>query len=91
MKDYRRGRSWREDLKDYTAPKVFEEKAATAESPDILMQRLGDSVQEAWIAWQASLSRARKLARRTPCTVCASPLKFYDTALSCFAMSAPSS
>ena len=39
--------------------KVAADKLAE-ESPDVLMQRLGDSVQEARIAWQASLSRARE-------------------------------
>ena len=57
-------RAWkklqREDLGDYAARAEKVLRLATDENPDILMQRLGDSVQKARITWQASLSRARE-------------------------------
>ena len=50
----------REDLGDYAdrAERVL--RQASDESPDILMQRLGASVQAAWIAWQSALARAQE-------------------------------
>jgi CHAD domain-containing protein len=50
----------REDLGDYAARAERVLRQAADENPDILMQRLGDSVQQSQIAWQASLSRARE-------------------------------
>jgi len=50
----------REDLGDYAARAERVLRQAADENPDILMQRLGDSVQQARSTWQASLSRARE-------------------------------
>jgi CHAD domain-containing protein len=50
----------REDLGDYAARAERVLRQAADENPDILMQRLGDSVQQAQVAWQTSLSRARE-------------------------------
>ena len=50
----------REDLRDYAARAARVLRQATDESPDILMQRLGDSVQETWIGWQSALARAQE-------------------------------
>lgn len=49
----------REDLGDYAARAQRVVRQASVESPEILMQRLGGSVQEAQIAWQSSLTQAR--------------------------------
>lgn len=57
-------RAWkrlvREDIGDYAARAQRVLRQATDESPDILMQRLDDSVQKARIAWQASLRRGQE-------------------------------
>jgi len=57
-------RAWkrllREDLGDYAARAERVLRQAADESPDILMQRLGDSAQAAWIAWQSGLARAQE-------------------------------
>jgi CHAD domain-containing protein len=50
----------REDLGDYAARAEKVLRQASDESPDILMQRLGASVQAAWIAWQSALARAQE-------------------------------
>lgn len=50
----------REDLGEYAARTEKVLRQAADESPEILMQRLGDSVQEAWIAWQSGLARAQE-------------------------------
>jgi triphosphatase len=49
----------REDLGEYAARAQRVVRQASDESPEILMQRLGASVQEAQIAWQSSLTQAR--------------------------------
>jgi len=50
----------REDLADYAARAARVLSLATDESPDILMQRLDTSVQEARLAWQSALARAQE-------------------------------
>ncbi len=50
----------REDLGDYAARAEKVLRQASDESPDVLMQRLGASVQAAWIAWQSALARAQE-------------------------------
>lgn len=50
----------REDLGDYGARAERVLRLAADESPDIMMQRLGASVQEARLAWQSALARARE-------------------------------
>jgi len=50
----------RADLGDYAARAQRVLRQPRDENPDRLMQRLGDSVQEARIAWQASLTRAQE-------------------------------
>ena len=50
----------REDVGDYAARAEKVLRQASAESPDVLMQRLGASVQAAWIAWQSALARAQE-------------------------------
>ena len=49
----------RQDLRDYAARAERVLKQASDESPDILMERLGTSVQAAWIGWQSTLARAQ--------------------------------
>jgi len=50
----------RQDLSDYAtlANRLLDNP--TDESPEILMQRLNDSVQGAWTKWRSALSRARE-------------------------------
>ena len=50
----------REDLGDYAARAEKVLRQPSDESPDILMQRVGASVQAAWIAWQSALARAQE-------------------------------
>jgi len=50
----------REDIGDYAARVERVVSQASAESADILIQRLDDSVQEASIAWQSALARAQE-------------------------------
>ena len=50
----------REDLGDYAARAERVLRQAADESPETLMQRLGDSAQEAWIAWRSGLARAQE-------------------------------
>ncbi|MGZ9269458.1 MAG: CHAD domain-containing protein [Candidatus Binatia bacterium] len=50
----------REDVGDYGARAEKALRQASAESPDVLMQRLDASVQAAWIAWQSALARAQE-------------------------------
>ena len=50
----------REDLGGYAARAEKVLRQASVESPDVLMQRLGTSVQAAWIAWQSALARAQE-------------------------------
>jgi len=50
----------REDLGDYAARAEKVLRQASDESPDVLTQRLGASVQAAWIAWQSALARAQE-------------------------------
>ena len=50
----------RQELGDYLALARRLLDQAPAESPEILMQRLGDSVLGAWAAWQSALARAQE-------------------------------
>lgn len=50
----------REDLGEYAARTERVLRQNADEGPEILMQRLGDSVQQAWIAWQSGLARAQE-------------------------------
>jgi CHAD domain-containing protein len=50
----------RADLKNYPARAERVLRQAADESPEILMQRLGDSVEEAWSAWRSGLARAQE-------------------------------
>ena len=50
----------RENIAGYAARVERLISQASAESADILMQRLGDGVQEAWSAWQSALARAQE-------------------------------
>jgi CHAD domain-containing protein len=50
----------RADLDNYTARAERVLRQAADESPKILMQRLGDSVEEAWSAWRSALARAQE-------------------------------
>ena len=50
----------REDLGDYAARAERVLRLAADESPEILARRLGESAQEAWIAWQSGLARAQE-------------------------------
>ena len=50
----------REDLGDYAARAERVLRQASAESPDILMQRLGASVSGAGTQWQSDLARAQE-------------------------------
>ena len=50
----------RQDLGDYAARAERVLKQASDENPDILMERLGASVQAAWIGWQSALTRAQE-------------------------------
>ena len=50
----------RQDLDNYAALAQKLIRRPPDESPEILMQRLGDSVQEAWTQWQSALARARE-------------------------------
>jgi len=49
-----------EDLGDYAERAERVLRQATDETPEILMERLGDSVKQAWNAWQSALARARE-------------------------------
>jgi CHAD domain-containing protein len=50
----------REDLDDYAARAERVLSLAADENPDILMQRLGASAQEARLAWHSALARAQE-------------------------------
>ena len=50
----------RQDLGDYTALAHRLLGQPIFESPEIVMQRLGDSVSGAWIKWQSALARAQE-------------------------------
>jgi len=50
----------RQDLGGYDAQARRLLDQAPEESPEILMQRLGDSVQAAWTEWQSALTRAQE-------------------------------
>ena len=50
----------RAELGDYATRAERVLRQTSDESPDILMQRLGASVQEAWIGWQSALARAQE-------------------------------
>ena len=50
----------RQDVADYAALAHKLLSQPVEENPEVLMQRLSDSVQEAWIAWQSALARAQE-------------------------------